>query len=130
MLNKISGFMQAAQDFVYPLHPLQSASQIAVGALSILSIPFTGTFGLINGISNISKGSIDAADDIAKAGTTISNITTSHAVSIKEAAHLTVTISIISVAIFTVLNPVVAMIAAKTSSLMMSKALLAGIALI
>lgn len=95
-----------------------------------LSVPFTGSIGLINGIAGISKGSLDAAQDLAEAGCTISNLSQSKSVGYKAAAHLTVSVGVISVAIFTVLNPVVAMVAAKASAIYMSKALLAGIAVI
>jgi hypothetical protein len=130
MLRKVADCMQIAQDVVHPLHPLQSVTQICVGALSILSVPITGTIGLINGIAGISKGSLDAAQDLAEAGCTISNLSQKKPVSIKEAAHLTVSLGVISVALFTVLNPVVALVAAKTSAIFMSKAVLTTFCLI
>lgn len=130
MLRKVADCMQVAQDVVHPLHPLQSISQIAVGALSILSIPFTGTIGLINGIAGISKGTLDAAQDLAEAGCTLANLTKNKPVTKKEAFHLTVSVGVFSVAMFSILNPLVAILAAKTSALFMSKALLGGLCLI
>ena len=130
MLRKIADCMQCAQVVVHPLHPLQSVSQIAVGALSLLSVPFTGTIGLINGIAGISKGTLDATQDLAEAGCTLSNFAQSKPVSYMEAAHLTVSLGVISFALFTVLNPIVAVVAAKTSAVVMSKGLLAALCLI
>jgi hypothetical protein len=130
MLRKVADCMQVAKDIVHPLHPLQSVSQIAVGALSLLSVPFTGTVGLINAISGLSNGSINIAQDLAEAGCTLSNWTQSKPVSKKEVMHLTVSVGVFSVALFTVLNPLVAIVAAKTSALVLSKSLFMGLCFI
>lgn len=130
MLRKIADCMQIAQHVVHPLRPLQSVSQIAVGALSIMSVPFTGSIGLINGIAGISNGSINAAQDLAEAGCTLSSMAQSKPVNKREIAHLTISLGVISVVAFSVLNPVVALVAAKTGAVALSKTLLAGLCLI
>jgi hypothetical protein len=129
-LRKVADFMQGAQNIIHPLHPIQSVSKIAVGALSLLSVPFTGTIGLINGIAGISQGSLDAAQDLAEAGCTLSKVTSKTGVTKLEAAHLTVSIGVIAIATFAALNPVVAFVAAKTSAIVISKSLLTGLCIL
>jgi hypothetical protein len=130
MLRKIADCMQIAQDVVHPLHPLQSVSQIAVGALSILSVPFTGMFGLVNGIAGISKGSLDAAQDIVEAGCTLKQITEYKPVKSLAWAHLTITLVVLTGGIAAALNPLVTIVAAKTSAVFLTKSMLAGICLL
>lgn len=126
-LRKIADFMQSAQHVIHPLRPIQSVSKIAVGALSFLSLPFTGTIGLINGIAGVSQGSLDAAQDLAEAGCTLSKVAAQKEVTKTEAAHLTISIGVIAVTTFALLNPAAVFVAAKTSALFVSKSLIAGL---
>lgn len=129
-LSSISYCAETAQSFIQPLRPLKSISEIALGALSFLSIPFTGSIGLINGVAGLSNGSINVAQDLLKAGTTIKKIVKAESIEKKEIAQLAVSAGVVSLVTFAVFNPAAALIAAKTGAVALSKSLLAGLALI
>ena len=122
--------MQIALDVVHPLRPLQSVSQIAMGALSFLSVPFTGMFGVVSGVAGISKGSLDVATDLVEAGSTLKEISQSKTVKTSAWAHLTVTVVVVTGSIAAILNPIVTLLAAKTTTVFLTKSLLTGLCLL
>ena len=130
MLNKISEYYQGAKNVIYPLRPIQSITQIAMGALSIVSVPFTGTFGVVNGVSGLSSGAIGATKDLTAAGGTIATLAQAKPVAKSQVAHLVITTGVVAAVTFVAFNPIAALVAAKTGALVFSKTILAGLCII
>lgn len=130
MLERIYLCAKTLKEIIYPLRPIKSVSEIAFGTFSLLSTPFTGSVGLVNGIAQISKGSVNAARDLVNAGSTVSCVIKAKSVKTSQIAHLTVSAGVVSAVAFSVLNPLGALAAAKIGFIALSKPLLISLCLI
>lgn len=130
MLESIYSCANTLKEIIYPLRPIKSVSEIAFGTFSLLSTPFTGSVGLVNGVAQISKGSVNAAQDLVNAGSTVSHIIKAEPINTSQIAHLTVSAGVVSAVAFSVLNPLGALAAAKIGFIALSKPLLISLCLI
>lgn len=130
MLETIHSCFTTIKKISYPLHPIKSVSQIAFGAVSLLSTPFTGSIGFVNGLTGLSQGAVNGTKDLIEAGHTVSHIIKADSINGSQLAHLTVSVTVVSAVAFSVLNPLGALAAAKIGTVAVIKPLLISLCLI
>ncbi len=128
--NAVVTAAQSTSNMLYPLRPVTAITEIAVGALSILTTPFTGPLGLVGGVIGLGKGAVDMGADLVSAGITTGKLIQKDEVPLYKKAHLGMTAGVTSLGVYAVLNPASAIIALKTTAVFIGKCLLGALAVL